>query len=234
MQLVCFVTVLLLGVSGTAAAFGNIRLPILGGQKFPATGQVLCYGATFTTIPCAGTGHDGEIQAGATLSFRDNSNGTITDRNTKLVWEKKSDDGSIHDQDHRYLWDEAFAVHVHTLNNICSNNEGIACSVNADCAGVGGKCGCAGKRDWRLPNVKELQSFVNYGNAPALPAEFNTNCVAGATVLTGSCTAFFSYYWSSTSHVTFPWALAIESFEGTVGYVQKDQEVRARAVRGGL
>jgi len=53
-----------------------------------------------------------------------------------------------------YLWDEAFAVHVHTLNNICSNNEGIACSVNADCAGVGGKCGFAGKRDWRLPNVK--------------------------------------------------------------------------------
>ena len=47
-----------------------------------------------TVIPCAGTGQDGDIQAGATLSYTDNGDGTITDNNTGLMWEKKSDDGT--------------------------------------------------------------------------------------------------------------------------------------------
>jgi len=63
-----------------------------GNQKFPATGQTSCWDSGGNVIPCAGTGQDGDIQAGATLKYKDNGNGTITDRNTKLVWEKKSDD----------------------------------------------------------------------------------------------------------------------------------------------
>ena len=67
-------------------------------------------------VACAGTGHDGEIQAGATLAYVDNDDGTITDLNTGLMWEKKSDDGTIHDPDTTYTWDDAFAVHVAGLN----------------------------------------------------------------------------------------------------------------------
>src|SRR5205809_3679684 len=66
-------------------------------QQFPATGQTTCSNSTGQFISCAGTGQDGEIQAGGTLSYTDNGNGTITDNNTKLVWEKKSADGTIHD-----------------------------------------------------------------------------------------------------------------------------------------
>ncbi|MGH8864149.1 MAG: hypothetical protein ACREVZ_05825 [Burkholderiales bacterium] len=66
-------------------------------QKFPATGQTRCWNSDGNVIPCRGTGQDGDIQAGATLKYKDNGNGTITDRNTKLVWEKKSADGGIHD-----------------------------------------------------------------------------------------------------------------------------------------
>jgi hypothetical protein len=45
------------------------------------------------------------------------------------------------------------------------------------------------RRDWRLPNVKELQSIVNYEVfEPAVSPAFDTDC-PGATVLTGSCTA---------------------------------------------
>lgn len=74
--------------------------------QFPATGQ--------TTVHRAGD--DGDIQAGATLSYTDNGDGTITGNNTGLQWEKKSDDGSIHDKDTLYTWENAFAVHVAGLN----------------------------------------------------------------------------------------------------------------------
>jgi len=36
--------------------------------------------------------------------FVDNGDGTVTDRLTALTWEKKSDDGSLHDQDLRLPW----------------------------------------------------------------------------------------------------------------------------------
>ncbi len=53
------------------------------------TGQTTSYGA----------GSDGALQAGLSKSYTDNGDGTITDNVTGLMWEKKSDDGSIHDKD---------------------------------------------------------------------------------------------------------------------------------------
>ena len=128
-------------------------------SAFPATGQTTSFRA----------GDDGDLEAGAALSCTDTGVGTITDNNTGLEWEKKSDDGSIHDKDNVYAWENAFAMHVAGLNT-------------APCF--------AGFCDWRLPNVKELQSIVNYQNfSPAVSPAFNTNCGEGDTVLTGSCTA---------------------------------------------
>ena len=47
------------------------------------------------------------FEAGAPLRYQDNSDGTITDLNTGLMWEKKSDDGSLHDKDDLYSWSDA-------------------------------------------------------------------------------------------------------------------------------
>lgn len=170
-------------------------------QNFPATGQTTVYQ----------TGDDGDLQAGATLSYTDNGDGTVTDDNTRLTWEKKSDDGSIHDKDNTYSWDNAYAVHVAGLN----------------------AAKFAGHDDWRLPNVKELQSIVNYGTfRPAVSSAFNTNCVANGTVLTGSCSAFV--YWSSTTLATFQTNAWFVFF--TTGGVEIGDTVTrlpVRAVRGG-
>src|SRR5207247_60676 len=111
------------------------------------------------------------------LSYTDNGDGTITDNNTGLVWEKLSADGSVHDMSNTYTWDQTFSGHVATLNSTSFG----------------------GHNDWRLPNVKELASIVNYEDFPGCPGTgaaclsvspaFNNNCTSGCTVLTCSCTA---------------------------------------------
>ena len=86
------------------------------GGKFPATGQTTCWDNAGAVIPCDGTGQDGDIRAGARLRYKDNGDGTVTDKNTNLTWEKLSADGSIHDRSNSYSWADAFAVHVAGLN----------------------------------------------------------------------------------------------------------------------
>jgi hypothetical protein len=208
-------------------------------QRFPATGQTTCWDSAGTVIDCAGTGQDGDIRAGAPLRYRDNGNGTITDLNTRLTWEKKSDDGGRHDWDNSYNWDQAFA-YVRELNNSCARDASVSCSADADCAGVGGRCGFAGRRDWYLPNVKQLQSIVNYekhneNHEPAVSPAFHTGCEPGATVLTGSCTKPFAGYWSSTSYARIPnIAWNVHFGLGFVTAHGKNVIFHVRAVRGGL
>ena len=179
-----------------------------------ATGQTSCWNSAGSPIACAGTGHDGETQAGAALAYVDNGDGTITDVNTGLMWEKLSDDGSIHDKDNSYTWDNAFAVKIATLNS-------------------GG--GFAGYTDWRVPNVKELGSIVNYQVfSPSVSPAFNTGCVAACTVTTCSCTVS-SGYWSSSSRAGGPsFAWGVNFFSGGVGNSNKTFNGFVRAVRGGL
>jgi cysteine-rich repeat protein len=182
-------------------------------RHFPATGQTRCWNTAGAVIACLDTGHDGEIQAGATLAYVDNGDGTITDTNTGLMWEKLSDDGTIHDWDNVYTWDDAFAVKVATLN---------------------GGGGFAGHRDWRLPNIKELQSIVNYRSfSPAVSAAFNTGCTPGCIATSCSCTQSFNY-WSSSSNANIPslaWSLIF--YHGSDFIALKTDDLYVRAVRGG-
>jgi hypothetical protein len=117
-----------------------------------ATGQTTSYHA----------GDDGDLELGAARSYTDNGDGTITDNATGLMWEKLTDDGTIHDWDNTYPWADAFDVKIAALNTACF----------------------AGHCDWRLPNLNELQSIVDYGLSFAIDATFG---------LTRSS------YWSSTN-----------------------------------
>jgi hypothetical protein len=179
---------------------------------FPATGQTTCWNSSGTVIPCAGTGHDGESRAGSPLAFLDNGDGTITDLNTGLMWEKKSSDGSIHDKDTSYSWGQAFSLHVATLN----------------------ATNFADHSDWRVPNIKELATIADYGTYyPALPSPFNASCSNGCTVLTCSCLTT-AYAWSSTTYVPIPsqaWYVNYET--GDTSAIDKSSFSAVRAVRGG-
>ncbi len=147
------------------------------GQRLK-TGQTQCWDVAGALIPCAGTGQDGDVQAGLDRAYVDNGDGTITDQRTGLMWEKFSNDGTIHDRDNNYTWTNAFTVKVGGLNSGAF----------------------AGHTDWRVPNVNELGSLVDFGESePAINAIFNGACPVGCTVLTCSCTDPFDGCWTSTS-----------------------------------
>ena len=189
-------------------------VPISG---LPETGQTQCdQGAgTLGTCPGSPAGQDGALQSGTerTGSFVDNDDGTVTDSATGLMWEKLSDDGTIHDRDNLYTWYEAFTEKIAALN---------------------GSGGFAGFTDWRMPTVTELQSIVNYGDTgPSAYSEFSTSCAASCTVTTCSCTQSF-YYWSSTTYQLTPADAWLVNFNvGFVDVGSKAVDGHVRAVRGG-
>jgi Protein of unknown function (DUF1566) len=78
----------------------------------------------------------------------------VTDYDTGLMWEQKTDDGTVHDTNNRYTWSTTdlgttpngtvFTDFLYTLNN-CTSSDGSTLT-----GGFGGHC------DWRLPSVVEL------------------------------------------------------------------------------
>jgi uncharacterized protein DUF1566 len=202
--------------SDLAACLANT----LPADRVLKTGQTGCYDASGTGISCSGTGQDGDLHKGQVRSYTDNGDGTITDNQTGLIWEKKSDDGSIHDKDNTYTWDDAFGVFIAGLNTATF----------------------AGQSDWRLPNRFELESLLDLGQEnPSIGSAFNTNCGLNSSgnpacaVVSCSCTAPLAYWSSTTSVATPSFAWSVFFFLGGVNFDDKATTMNSvRAVRGGL
>jgi hypothetical protein len=64
--------------------------------------------------------------------------------------------------------------------------------------------GYLGYDDWRLPNVKELQSIVDYARSPSTHGTAAIDPVFNATAITNEAGgADFAFYWSGTTHASF-------------------------------
>jgi hypothetical protein len=149
--------------------------------KVPDTGQTKCYDVfdPYYEIDCAGTGQDGEYNINP-RSFSDHGDGTVTDNNTGLMWQKCGDgqdyltcDGSITS----YNWYRATGTYDKDDNPKTIN----AC----------GDLSLGSHTDWRLPTIRELRSLVNFDTDlyERIDAVFpNTG----------------SNYWSSTWSAAYP------------------------------
>jgi hypothetical protein len=134
------------------------------------------------------TGDDGDLEKGVawpTPRFTDNGNGTVTDNLTGLIWLKNANCFGARN------WTQALSD-ANTLNS--------------------GECGLgdgSSEGDWRLPNVRELQSLIDYGcYSPALPSGHPFTGVQS------------SLYWSSTTrayYTSFAWNVDLR-----VGYVYRN------------
>lgn len=171
---------------------------------------------TTTTIVAGSSTTISSVSSSTTTTapLTDNGDGTISDPKTHLMWEKLSDDGSIHDKDNRYTFATATSEKIALLNT------------NA----------FAGHTDWRLPERLELESILDLTipvPGPAVVAPFNQGCTFGCTVTMCSCTNPGEWFWSATPYANAPstavWVVHFTA--GEVGVSNFGSAFYARAVR---
>lgn len=144
---------------------------------------------------------DGDLEKGVawpTPRFTDNGDGTVTDNLTQLIWLKNACCSGGN-------WTQALGFAATLASGSCGLTDGSQAG------------------DWRLPNVKELLSLIDYGHAyPALPAGHPFTTVDPGP------------YWSSTTRTastTSAWTVVF--IEGDAGSSAKSSYCWVWPVRGG-
>jgi hypothetical protein len=202
-----------------STAFTNAETrAVAAGGSCPTNGDVAGIQARVDAVynPANGT-----PKALTGVRFVDNGDGTVSDTHTGLMWEKKTDDSSIHDKDNLYSWTSimftgtapdgtAFTTFLATLNN-CTSSDGVAFS-----GGFAGHC------DWRLPTNAELQTILlaPCGGYPCI-----NQTIFGPTQP--------GLYWSSITYQVSLVAWYVDFFDGSLAAASKGFDSYVRAVRGG-
>jgi hypothetical protein len=190
---------LVLALVGWSTVGADDGFYVIGGGKsasVPKTGQ------TASSLPK----DDGDLEKGVawpTPRFTANGNGTVTDNLTNLIWMQNA---------YFFVSGRTWANALIEANGLKSGDAGLTDNSKAG--------------DWRLPNVRELQSLVDYGGyTPSiLPAGHPFTNVKSGT------------YWSSTiwAHPTITTNAWLVSFtDGNVNYSSKSNLNYVWCVRGG-
>ncbi|MCP3972951.1 MAG: DUF1566 domain-containing protein [bacterium] len=170
---------------------GTMQLTVADPGAVQHTGQTQCWDQSGVLVSCAGTGQDGEYQNGTSVSprFTDNGNGTVTDNLTGLIWTKKMDcDGAE-------IWWGALSIANSMADPSCGLTDGSV------------------PGDWRLPNIKELRSMIDF-------IQTGSNSLPVGHPFTNI--PLVASFWSSTTS-RFPahWAMYLSLGRGDVYFGSK-------------
>jgi hypothetical protein len=164
--------------SGTVsgANVSNVAVTCVVSIALPKTGQTLCYDAV-GTIACAGTGQDGDLQTG------------VTEPSPRFVVGTAAEVDCVTDSLTGLMWVKAPSLTGGDWASALTAANGL---------------NLCGYTDWRLPNLVELGSLLNYSvadNAAVLNAAGFSN--------------IGSWYWTSTTNVSNPvWVGALNIADG--------------------
>ena len=227
------------GATKTDVANGKTFWGLTGGEWGFQTGSASGGGGSTAGVPKTGqtstvpidpapTGSDGALGKGVAWPdprFTDNSNGTVTDNLTGLIWLENaqcSDEaGGVTPSSGKLDWADAL-----TWCNAMKN----------------GKCGLTDSSvvgDWRLPNARELYSLIDlrYSN-PAVSNRAGdgkgNKDVADPDGDPFNNLKTDDYYWTSSTHAlstTFAWRVYLSS--GRVRGGNKTSTFYVLSVRGG-
>jgi len=154
-------------------------------------------------------GDDGELQAGVPWPvprFIDHGDGTITDSLTGLMWLKDATCLGIN------IWRNT-ALYITDFNTYPENYSSRCYDYTAS------------YDDWRLPNLKELQSLIDYSQyEPPLPSGHPFKNVQSS----------YFYYWTSSTYSNDPkGAWSVDIWYGIVYPFIKELQFFIWPVRGG-
>ena len=199
------------GSFGLDSASMGMEASLVYPARVPKTGQTTSYGPR----------DDGKLQKGVAWPsprFTDNGNGTVRDNLTGLIWLKNADCEQFYEGDTLGQNYRNWRAALNAANKLANGYCGLA---------DGSKAG-----QWRLPNIKELHSLMDFGfDHPALPNTVGTGQWTEGDPFSG---VLSSSYWSSTTRPHFTnsaWFVDLDG--GYVGLVGKTSTYHVWPVRGG-
>ncbi len=157
----------------------------------------------------------------------------VQDNVTGLIWEVKTANSDLHDQNDSYTWYNSDSAtnggevgYADSSGNSCegyvAGQPATYCNTEAYTARVNA-AGWCGHSDWRMPTRKELQGIVSFDRvAPAIDTEYFPNTPVVSVVWSGSPYADYSVY-----------AWFVDFGNGDSGGVNRGNGYQVRLVRGG-